>query len=313
MIFYLLCHSRSFLAAQVESIRRHNPGDSITILKPFESREQFPEFPVIECGIGRSLLILQSVWETLPDVPSVFLEWDMVLTKTITVGNAVNREPDSFDNCLYPSFLSWSSKAEVPADYLKTQIDKPFVTPFGTVQQEWIMPGNVTYPPCAANSYFRTLSNGILHFHYGAGYRSPEGISDNRLKCWNDCMDLLSLPHLYANLASPTAAVNSVSSALPYGPGTELKKLLAGWPFHLVASSDCKCNKRARYMDEKGCDWVEANIEECVGYLRESAADRGLPFVDVAGRMLVRRAIHNARRSEAARAKDDQQKGQRQP
>jgi hypothetical protein len=50
-------------------------------------------------------------------------------------------------------------------------------------------------------------------------------------------------------------------------------------------------------MDEMGCDWVEQNIEECVGYLRESAADRGLPFLDVAGRLLVRRAIQNARRN----------------
>jgi len=93
------------------------------------------------------------------------------------------------------------------------------------------------------------------------------------------------------------------------GPGTELKKLLAGWPFHLVASADCKCNQRARYMDAKGCDWVEANIEECVGYLRESAAERGLPFVDMAGRVLVRRAITNARKAEAARAQEAQQKG----
>jgi len=92
-----------------------------------------------------------------------------------------------------------------------------------------------------------------------------------------------------------------------FGPGTELKKLLAGWPFRLVAGADCKCNQRATYMDAKGCDWVEANIEECVGYLRESAADRGLPFVDMAGRVLVRRAIHNARKAEAARAKEAQQ------
>ena len=93
------------------------------------------------------------------------------------------------------------------------------------------------------------------------------------------------------------------------GPGTELKKLLAGWPFRLVAGADCKCNQRATYMDAKGCDWVEANIEECVGYLRESAADRGLPFLDAAGRVLVRRAIHNARKAEAARAQEAQQKG----
>jgi hypothetical protein len=52
-------------------------------------------------------------------------------------------------------------------------------------------------------------------------------------------------------------------------------------------------------MDEMGCDWVESNIEECVGYLRESAADRGLPFIEVAARLIIRRAISNARRASA--------------
>lgn len=72
--------------------------------------------------------------------------------------------------------------------------------------------------------------------------------------------------------------------------------------FGLTASGDCKCTSRAAYMDASGCDWCEANIEEIVGWLRESAAERGLPFVDMAGRMLVRRAISNARRKEQARA-----------
>ena len=60
-------------------------------------------------------------------------------------------------------------------------------------------------------------------------------------------------------------------------------------------------------MDANGCDWCEANIEEIVGWLRESAAERGLPFVDIAGRVLVRRAIHNARRKEQARGQEASQ------
>jgi hypothetical protein len=92
-----------------------------------------------------------------------------------------------------------------------------------------------------------------------------------------------------------------------HGPGTELKALLAGWPFHIVSSPDCKCNQRARYMDAKGCDWCESpeGMAEIMGFLRESAEERGLPFLDVAGRMLVRRAIHNARKAEAKRASEE--------
>jgi hypothetical protein len=81
------------------------------------------------------------------------------------------------------------------------------------------------------------------------------------------------------------------------GPGTELKKLLAGWPFRIVAKPNCSCNARARAMDAKGCDWVEANEETVVGWLREEAAKRKLLFFDAAGRWLVRRAIANARRA----------------
>ena len=91
-----------------------------------------------------------------------------------------------------------------------------------------------------------------------------------------------------------------------HGPGTELKSLLAGWPFHIVATADCKCTSRAAYMDAQGCDWCESEegMAEIMGFLRESAEERGLPFLDVAARLLVRRAIHNARKAEARRAKE---------
>jgi hypothetical protein len=45
-------------------------------------------------------------------------------------------------------------------------------------------------------------------------------------------------------------------------------------------------------------------MNEIVSALRENAEKRGLPFVDIAARLLVRRAIHNARKAEARRAKE---------
>lgn len=80
-----------------------------------------------------------------------------------------------------------------------------------------------------------------------------------------------------------------------HGPGTELKKLLK--KIGITASPDCSCNARARTMDERGIEWCEANIDEIVGWLREEATKRGLPFVDMAGRMLVKRAIKNAKKA----------------
>lgn len=98
----------------------------------------------------------------------------------------------------------------------------------------------------------------------------------------------------------PGSSQRSVALLQPRGPGAELRAILGN--FGITASADCKCTSRAAYMDQMGCEWCEANLEEIVGWLRESAADRGLPFLDVAGRLLVRRAIANARRKEAARA-----------
>jgi len=80
-----------------------------------------------------------------------------------------------------------------------------------------------------------------------------------------------------------------------HGPGTELKKLLAR--VGITATPDCSCNARAAEMDRQGVEWCEANLDTIVGWLREQAEARGLPFLDVAGRMIVRRAISNARRN----------------
>jgi len=100
-----------------------------------------------------------------------------------------------------------------------------------------------------------------------------------------------------------------VPVAPTHGPGTELKTLLAGWPFQIVATPDCKCTSRAAYMDAKGCDWCESpeGMAEIMGFLREAAEERGLPFLDVAARLLVRRAISNARKAEARRAAETKQ------
>ena len=44
-------------------------------------------------------------------------------------------------------------------------------------------------------------------------------------------------------------------------------------------------------MDERGPEWVKANRETVVGWLREEAKSRGLPFFDAIGHALVARAL----------------------
>jgi hypothetical protein len=87
------------------------------------------------------------------------------------------------------------------------------------------------------------------------------------------------------------------------GPGTELKKLLS--KVGINAHQNCSCNSRAIQMNLWGPDICEQKIDEIVGWLREEATKRNLPFVNAAGRMLVQRAIKNARK-QAASEKDVQ-------
>jgi hypothetical protein len=86
------------------------------------------------------------------------------------------------------------------------------------------------------------------------------------------------------------------------GPGTELSKILKR--FWVSATPTCACRAKAAEMDAWGCDECSQpeRIEEVVGVMREEAKARGLPFLDAAGRLLVKRAIHNARKAEARRA-----------
>jgi hypothetical protein len=80
------------------------------------------------------------------------------------------------------------------------------------------------------------------------------------------------------------------------GPGTELSELLKR--FGIEPTPTCQCRAKAAEMDAWGPDECEKpeRIEEVVAVMRAEAEARGLPFLDVAGRMLVRRAIKNARR-----------------
>jgi len=77
-------------------------------------------------------------------------------------------------------------------------------------------------------------------------------------------------------------------------PGTVLATLLAR--VGITGAHGCQCRARAREMDRRGCRWCERNIDTIAGWLGEEAGRRGLPFVEVAARMLVRRAIRTARR-----------------
>ena len=91
---------------------------------------------------------------------------------------------------------------------------------------------------------------------------------------------------------------------LTSGPGTELSNLLK--KFGINPTPTCSCRAKAEQMNRWGPDECERpeRIDEVVAVMRAEAAARGLPFLDAAGKLLVRRAIANARREEARHAKE---------
>lgn len=85
------------------------------------------------------------------------------------------------------------------------------------------------------------------------------------------------------------------------GPGTELKKILAGWFWRLIGvrmSVNCKCQTRMRLMNAEGPQWCRENVETIVDGLREQHEQQGIrvPFVRFVARRLVMKAIRRAER-----------------
>jgi hypothetical protein len=85
------------------------------------------------------------------------------------------------------------------------------------------------------------------------------------------------------------------------GPGAQLKKFLSR--IGITATPTCSCNAKARHMDAMGVDWCEQNVDLIVSWLKEEAHKRGLPFIDLAGRVLVNRAIAASRKAHAHKLK----------
>jgi hypothetical protein len=80
----------------------------------------------------------------------------------------------------------------------------------------------------------------------------------------------------------------------PHSPGTVLSTMIKSLGIHM--SDSCSCKRHALAMNEQGNDWCEQNIDTIVGWLRDEAKRRGLPFVDMIGRIMVTRAIKKSRK-----------------
>ncbi|MFZ4778512.1 MAG: hypothetical protein ACOYM3_24340 [Terrimicrobiaceae bacterium] len=100
------------------------------------------------------------------------------------------------------------------------------------------------------------------------------------------------------NFAGRPWLKNCLACPQTIGVGTLLKSTLA--KFSIEAGPGCQCNARAAQMDQLGPDWCEAHLELIIGWLKEEATRRRLPFFPPAARLLIRRCIAKSRRLQPA-------------
>lgn len=114
-----------------------------------------------------------------------------------------------------------------------------------------------------------------------------------------DLTDARRLPNQHPrNMPKPKNPTPQPFEFNPAGPGSQLKKLLS--KVGIRSSATCSCNARAKKMDEMGIEWCEQNIAEIVGWLKEEATKRKLPFLAFPAKIMVQRAIKIAKKARDA-------------
>lgn len=90
-------------------------------------------------------------------------------------------------------------------------------------------------------------------------------------------------------LGSPKAA--------PFGPGTELKNILANFGIH--HTGNCRCMFYVAEMNRNGIQWTRDNLDYIARHMEQEARQRGwkLPYMRHGAAVLVRLALWKTARS----------------
>jgi len=80
------------------------------------------------------------------------------------------------------------------------------------------------------------------------------------------------------------------------GPGTELRNLISWFVWDKKVQNCTICRNREERMNRWGPDKCEKNIATILGWLQESAKEKGYPFSTRVASVLVRKAIANSRK-----------------
>jgi|688.fasta_scaffold76134_4 hypothetical protein len=171
-----------------------------------------------------------------------------------------------------PPYSDQSGKVTQPADIVLSEL-------------------KVTYMDTPHNKVIQARIEGVPNIITLISGETYEQIGDWTQQQIEDGLKLLlgSEPAKYLRALFPKTMEED-----PNGPGTVLSKMIKS--LGIVMSDSCSCRRHAIEMNTQGNDWCEQNIDTVVGWLREEANRRGLPFVDMIGKLMVGRAIKKSRK-----------------
>ncbi len=90
--------------------------------------------------------------------------------------------------------------------------------------------------------------------------------------------------------------IGQASVVLAGGAGTELQNLIA--KIGLRPGLNCKCGHHIREMNTNGVEWCKQNVATISAWLREEAQGARLPFTEIGAKLLIRKAISNAKKKQ---------------
>lgn len=102
---------------------------------------------------------------------------------------------------------------------------------------------------------------------------------------------------IQASSDAPDTGPESVTVELQVedsGVGTELSRLLEA--FGIKEIPGCKCKERAKIMNSHTVEWNEENAAVIVGWMKEEASRRNLPFNKLMATLALKQAIKNTRK-----------------
>lgn len=144
---------------------------------------------------------------------------------------------------------------------------------------------------CAISTHMAGMDVPAAEDACAACMKEPQPMQRNHVTCSKAIYTLI----MSQKPVPPTllAGVKKAPQQPAGGPGTELERLISWFK---KKNGKCGCGNRIKKMNMWGPDKCEENMEIILGWLEGSAKTNKIPFSKTLAKVLVKKAIRNARK-----------------